>query len=245
MRRGVCVAVLDHLDSGLETGKPELDAYLDVKAACALPRGLLERWIEASSMERALPRCATWKKLNELFAGSVGSAATLAATALMPDGAGASSLSDTLTGQVHAFAAAIGLIGVLENIGEDWKLGRLLLPLDDLVKFGLGERDIARFAEAGSTAGDDRWQNLMQFEADRIRNLFRGGSRALSALADDGCRRAAAVVGVIAMNRFERLLSRGGDPFQTRMTTSAWRRLACMPRAARLAVDPAAAAKVF
>ncbi len=246
MRRNVCVAVIDHLYSGLDTGKPELDAFLEVRAACDLPRGLFERWIDASALERTLPRCATWKKLNDLLGDSAGSAAMLAAAALMPDaGGGAAALSDTLTGQVQAFAAAIGLIGVIENIGADWKRGRLLLPLDDLVKFGLSERDVATFAEAGTTRGDERWQKLMRFEADRVRNLFRGGSRALSVLADDGCRRAAAVLGVIAMNRFERLLQKDGDPFQTRMTTSTWRRLACMPRAARLAVDPAAAARVF
>ena len=242
-RRGVCLSVIDHLYNGLDTGKPELDAFLQVRSAFDLPRGLFETWIEGSATERTLPRYATWKRLNETLDATGGAPAMIAAHVLadMPTAL----QSPTTQGQLRAWGAALRFITVIENVAAEHKAGRLMLPLDDLVKAGLSEQAIARFTEAGTAAGDAKWQAFMQAALERIRNLLRGGARALSIISHGGTRRAAASIGVFAYDRLQRLIKAGGDPFATRITTSTWRRLRLMPRASRLALEPERAADVF
>jgi 15-cis-phytoene synthase len=61
---------------------------------------------------------------------------------------------------------ALQLTNILRDVGEDWRNGRLYLPLDDLVAFGLRESDIA----AGVI--DDRWIAFMRFQIERARQLY-------------------------------------------------------------------------
>ncbi|MEX2214388.1 MAG: squalene/phytoene synthase family protein [Phycisphaeraceae bacterium] len=242
-RRGVCLSVIDHLYNKLDTGKPELDAFLQVRPAFDLPRSLLDEWIQGASAERTLPRYATWKRLNEVLAGTGGAPAMLMAHVLAA--APASLESPTVQGQIQAWGAAMRFISILENAGSDFKAGRLMLPLDDLIKAGLSEQAVGRFAEAGTTGGDERWMALMTAMLDRIRNLLRGGARSLAIITHAGTRRAVAALSVFAYDRLQRLMKAGGDPFATRITTSTWRRIRLMPRAARLALEPERAADVF
>lgn len=235
-RRDVCLAVIDHLYSGLDTGKPELDAFLDVNAAAALPKAWLATMVQGMATQRTLPRYATWKRISEVMGQSHGMRAMLMARVLADPGR---ELSATEEGQLLAWGAAIRLCEAIEQTGDDYRHGRILLPLDDLVRHNLSERDIAAFTEQGGIGGDARWTRLMQFQLERIRNLLRGGARAMSVLADDGARRAFAATGTFALRRLERLIKAGGDPFATRITTSTWQRLAAMPRAVRAVWDAA------
>ena len=229
-RQQVCLAVIDHLLGGLETGKPELDAFLDVQPKLELPRVWFEQWIAGLASERSLPRYATWKRLSETIGASGGVPSLLAARVLASHG----EFSAVAESQFLAWGSAIRLCAALANIGEDWKHGRVLLPLDDLIKHHLTEKDIATFTQQGTSRGDDRWLSLMQFELDRIRNLFRGGAKALSALNDEGARRTFTATGVFAMRRLEKLVKTGGDSFAMKVTMSTFERLASMPRVVRM-----------
>ena len=62
---------------------------------------------------------------------------------------------------------ALQLTNILRDVGEDWAMGRLYLPLDELAEFGLSEQDIAK----GCT--DSRWQSFLRFQISRNRRLYR------------------------------------------------------------------------
>ncbi len=237
-RQQVCLAVVDHLLSGQETGKPELDAFLDVQQAIALDRAWLHRWIAGLATERSLPRYATWKRLSDTFADSAGMLALMMARVLMnPTGGEAAPLPALLEAQLLATGIAMQVSRALQNIAHDLAQGRLLIPLDDLIKHQLTERDLATFAQKQSTGGDPRWTALMGHQLERVRNLLRGGAKALPALADEGSRRTFAAMGVFAMSPLERLSQAGGDPFATQIKLNAWQRLKAMPRAVRMVWD--------
>jgi phytoene synthase len=61
---------------------------------------------------------------------------------------------------------ALQLTNILRDIGEDWAIGRLYLPQDELAAFNLTEADIER----GQVT--DNWRAFMRFQIDRARRLY-------------------------------------------------------------------------
>ena len=75
---------------------------------------------------------------------------------------------------------ALQITNILRDVGEDWRAGRLYLPLDDLRRFGLEERDI----DAGTV--DDRWRRFMRFQIERNRQLYEEAWPGIALLHADG-----------------------------------------------------------
>jgi phytoene synthase len=75
---------------------------------------------------------------------------------------------------------ALQLTNILRDVGEDWRQGRLYLPLDELNQFGLQESDI----DSGEIS--PRWQAFMQFQMDRTRQLYAEALPGISLLNPDG-----------------------------------------------------------
>jgi phytoene synthase len=75
---------------------------------------------------------------------------------------------------VHAetLGVAMQLTNFLRDIGEDWRRGRVYVPLEDLERFSYDEADLERGVV------DERFVELLRFEIRRTRRLY--------ALADDG-----------------------------------------------------------
>ena len=230
-RQEVCLAVIDHLLSGQLTGKPQLDAFVDVQGSLQLPRQWFEDWIKGMATQRTLPRYATSKRLSETMQRSTGTLMLMMARALSDS---ALPFAATVQSQLLAWGAGLRWCQLIGEVKSDFEARRIMLPLEDLVRHRLSERDIAAFAMASSAKGDERWQALMAFELDRVRNLFRGGSKSLSTLADESARRTFAAVGVFALKRLEKLIAKGGDPFAMQMKMSTMQRLATMPRVVRV-----------
>jgi phytoene/squalene synthetase len=61
-------------------------------------------------------------------------------------------------------------------VREDWELGRVYLPQDELSSFGVSEADIA----AGNVS--PAWQALMTFQAERARAYLQDGLGLLRSL---------------------------------------------------------------
>jgi phytoene synthase len=71
--------------------------------------------------------------------------------------------------RAETLGVALQLINIIRDVPEDWALGRVYLPQDELARFGVDEEDIA---EARLTPG---WRGLMTFQADRARAHLREG----------------------------------------------------------------------
>jgi phytoene synthase len=61
---------------------------------------------------------------------------------------------------------ALQLTNILRDVGEDWRNGRLYLPQDEMVEFGVNETDIAD----GKVT--QRWRRFMRFQMERVRRLY-------------------------------------------------------------------------
>jgi len=68
-----------------------------------------------------------------------------------------------------AVCTALQLINFWQDVAKDWAIGRVYLPQDDLVRFGVSE------AQIGTGRADGRWHALMQFEVRRAREMMLTG----------------------------------------------------------------------
>lgn len=108
--------------------------------------------------------------------------------------------------RAEALGIALQLINVMRDVREDWRLGRVYLPQDELASFGVEEADIA----AGRLT--PAWQALMAYQAARARSYLEEGLTLLDYLDH----RSAACVGTFAglyRATLERIEARGFDVF--------------------------------
>jgi len=133
---------------------------------------------------------------------------------------------------VHAetLGVAMQLTNFLRDIGEDWRRGRVYLPLEDLERFGFDEEEL------GVGVVDERFVELMRFEIGRTRRLY--------TLADDGmdyiprgCRFPVIVARELYAAILDRIEAQGYDVFARRAQTSRAEKLWVAARCA--ARDPA------
>jgi 15-cis-phytoene synthase len=61
---------------------------------------------------------------------------------------------------------ALQITNILRDVGEDFKLGRVYLPQEELAAFDLTETDLSRGLV------DHRWRSFMRFQIDRNRLLY-------------------------------------------------------------------------
>jgi 15-cis-phytoene synthase len=70
-------------------------------------------------------------------------------------------------GEAIALGHAMQMTNILRDVGEDARLNRIYLPLDDMQRFGYGEDDLF------SGTVDTRFVALMRFQIERTRDLYR------------------------------------------------------------------------
>jgi 15-cis-phytoene synthase len=99
--------------------------------------------------------------------------------------------------RAETLGIALQLINIMRDVDEDWSLGRVYIPQDELASFGVSEADIA----AGRCT--PAWQALMAYQAARARTYLQEGRTLLPYLD----RRSAACVAAFA-NLYEATLRR-------------------------------------
>jgi 15-cis-phytoene synthase len=78
--------------------------------------------------------------------------------------------------RAETLGIALQLINIIRDVREDWELGRVYLPQDELCSFGVSEEDIA----AGNASA--AWHALMTFQAERARAYLQDGLGLLRSL---------------------------------------------------------------
>ena len=108
--------------------------------------------------------------------------------------------------RAETLGIALQLINIIRDVREDWELGRVYLPQDELASFGVSEDDI------GAGRATDAWRALLTFQAERARVHLQDGLGLLRSL--DG--RSALCVSTFAglyRATLERIEARGFDVF--------------------------------
>jgi phytoene synthase len=145
--------------SGEQVSNPVLRAYADTVLACGIEPETITAFMESMKMDTRVFRYQTF---SDLEAYTYGSAAVVGLMMCRVVGV-AEGKADT---HAEALGIAMQLSNFLRDVGEDWRRGRVYLPLEDLAHFGYTERDLALGVV------DERFVALMRFEIDRARRLY-------------------------------------------------------------------------
>jgi phytoene synthase len=145
--------------AGEAVPNPVLRAYADTVRSCGIAPETIAAFMESMKMDTRVFRYPTYEDL-EVY--TYGSAAVVGLMMCRVVGA-AEGAADP---HAEALGVAMQLSNFLRDIGEDWRRGRVYLPLEDLKRFGYAEEDLA------SGVVDERFVALMRFEIERARRLY-------------------------------------------------------------------------
>jgi phytoene synthase len=144
---------------------PVLRAFANTVLLRGIGPGLIEAFMRSMKMDTSVFR---YQRYEDLAVYTYGSAAVVGLMMCRVVG-----VTDRRA-DVHAetLGVAMQLTNFLRDVGEDWRRGRVYIPLEDLERFRYDEADL----EGGVV--DERFVELLRFEIRRTRRLY--------ALADEG-----------------------------------------------------------
>jgi phytoene synthase len=204
-------AQLEALDAALDAApghEPMLVALADARRRFPIPADALRAIVAGGLQDLDQARYASFDDLLG-YCRKVAGAVGVACVAVYG--------SDDVQ-RAETLGIALQLINILRDVAEDWRLGRVYLPQDELASFGVTEDQIAH------GRADDRWRALMTFQATRARAYLQDGLRLLDTL--DG--RSALCVSTFAglyRATLDRIEARGFDVFDGPPSLSALTKL--------------------
>lgn len=161
-RLEACRAAVEALP-GSPNGDAVLVALADAMLHYPIPKSALLDLVAGGLMDLEKTRYATWQELHEYCRRVAGAVGLACAAVYGPrDPVAAEPLAERL-------GLALQQINIMRDVPEDWELGRVYLPQDELAQFGVTEDDIA-----GKRVGPE-WGELMSHQAARADRLLRAG----------------------------------------------------------------------
>jgi phytoene synthase len=185
-----------------------LVALADAVTRFPIPRVALLDLVAGGLMDVETSRYPTWDELREYcrcVAGAVGLACTAVYGPSDPHAA---------PPRAEALGLALQQINIMRDVAEDWRLGRVYLPEDELERFGVTEDDIA-----GGRVGPE-WRALMEQQARRAEAYMGEGLRLLPLLDRRSALGVRAFAGVYR-GLLVQMRERGYDVFSRRPHLSA------------------------
>jgi phytoene synthase len=117
-----------------------------------------------------------------------------------------------------ALGRAMQMTNILRDVGEDARMGRIYLPLDEMQQFGYTESSL--FEEVV----DDAFVALMKFQIERVRRLYAEAEPGITLLAPESCYTVRLALTLyrqilrsIEDNRFDVYSKRAYVPFRSKM----------------------------
>ncbi|MGZ4307829.1 MAG: phytoene/squalene synthase family protein [Gaiellaceae bacterium] len=186
-----------HADLDQPGSDPVLVALADARSRYPVPAEALHALVDGGLQDTEQNRYATFEELHG-YCRKVAGAVGVACIAVYG--------SDD-TERAETLGVALQLINIVRDVREDWELGRVYLPQDELAAYGVTDDDLA----AGRAT--PHWQALMAFQASRARAYLQDGLELLDSLDS----RSAACVGTFAglyRATLDRIEARGFDVFE-------------------------------
>jgi phytoene synthase len=192
---------------GVEPTHPVLRAFCDVVREVEMPLDEPLCFLDAMEQDLQVCRYETYEDLQGYMRGSA-SAVGLMMCYL---------LETTMTEQVVEGAVALGeamqLTNFLRDVGEDLRRGRIYLPREDMDRFGVSEAMLLRSELSPS------FIQLMKFEMDRARKLYKVAERSIPELPRNA-RFAVRLALVLYRRILQKIEDNAYDVFSRRARTS-------------------------
>ena len=206
----------DRLFADLAAGAsddPVLKAVVHTIRAFDIDPECFRRFLRSMAMDLTVAEYATWDDLLGYMDGSAAVIGEMMLPILEPTDAAA-------LPHARDLGNAFQLTNFLRDVAEDLDRGRVYVPQEDLARFG---------ADPARRVVDEPWRQLMAFEVDRCRALYRSADLGVALLppASARCIQAARTLYSEILDRIE---ATGYDVFATRATVPTWRKASLAAR---------------
>ncbi len=131
-------------------------------SAFDIPKEPFLRLVQANRMDQTTSRYATYQDLEHYCQHSANPVGCLVLYVCGYRDQERQELSDYT-------CTALQLANFWQDVSRDYAMGRIYIPMEDLAHFGCSEEQLAR------GVATDAFRELMRFEVDRARELFRRG----------------------------------------------------------------------
>ena len=171
---------LDEIESG---STPEDAPFARLAWAVreyALPVPLLRDLVDAFSQDVVKKRYATFDELMDYSRRSANPIGRLLLHLFAKNGVrpftpasgvkGLTPFFSSLVSCSDAICSGLQIVNFWQDVAVDWQKGRVYIPQEDLVRFGVDEAQIAE------QRADAPWRALMAFECERARGMLRSGA---------------------------------------------------------------------
>jgi phytoene synthase len=209
-------ALGDRLFEDLAAGRsddPVLKALVHTIRAFGHDPECFRRFLAAMAMDLSVATYETYDDLLGYMDGSAAVIGEMMLPILEPS-------SPAAVAPARDLGFAFQLTNFLRDVAEDLDRGRVYLPQEDLCRFG---------ADPWRRTVDEPWRELMRFEIERCRALYRSADQGIALLppASARCVRTARVLYSQILDRIE---AADHDVFRTRATVPTWRKAALAVR---------------
>lgn len=154
---------LDAIAGGAPAADPMFRRLAGVIAAHALPLQPLRDLLSAFKQDVAVKRYPDFARLLDYCRRSANPVGLLMLS--LYRAADAANVRDS-----DAICSALQLINFLQDVAIDREKGRIYIPTEDLLRFGVDPERL------GEWRADERWRTLMAFEVERARALLLSGA---------------------------------------------------------------------
>jgi phytoene synthase len=190
-------------------------AWIDTQTRYQIPGRYAEQLIEGVAQDLRQVRYETFTELTKYCYGV---ASTVGLMSMHIIGFH----SDHAIPYAVKLGVALQLTNILRDIKEDWDMGRLYLPQEELQTFGLAEADIDRGLV------HDRWRAFMKFQIARARRLHTEAWPGIALLAPEG-RFATAAAAAFYQGILEDIEAHDYNVFNRRAYVAGWKKLILLP----------------
>jgi 15-cis-phytoene synthase len=208
---------LDADQTGNSPVNPIMPAFQDTLRKFSIPEQYFHWIIDGTEMDLDVFRYETFEDLYK-YCFNVASAVGLVCLQIF-------GYKDELAKKyAEQCGIAFQLTNILRDVKEDAERGRIYLPLEDLRKFNYSPEELQRCVL------DDRFRNLMSFEAARAQEYYRA-ARNLLPLVDKSSRPCLWVMMEIYERLLNRIIQNRFDVFQQRIRLSSREKITVALRA--------------
>lgn len=148
-------------------------AWTDARLRYHIPVRYAEQLLDGISRDLCQARYNTFEELSGY---AYGVAATVGLMSMHVIGF----TSNEAISYAIKLGVALQITNILRDVGDDWRIGRVYLPQEELAVYHLSEADLAR----GKV--DERWRAFMRFQIKRNRLLYAEALPGINLLCHDG-----------------------------------------------------------
>lgn len=199
---------------------PVLRAYLDTARACGIPAEVMAPYFRAMREDLTITRFPAFADLHHYMEGSaivVGRAMTYILGVRPPH-----TIEETLP-HADSLSIAMQLSNFWRDIGQDWRIGRVYIPQEDLARFTVTEADLA------ASRVTPAFIALLEFEMERAETYYQHAAVGVRNLKTG---RWGVMAGLEVYRGIHNAIRRNGyDVFTRRATTTRWQKLGLALRA--------------